>query len=259
ADTEKQVFTLAGLSVKVNGDAATVTGLATELRADIEARTAEQHFKVSGLKLDASGNMGKDNFKVKAGSPAIEMLGSALSVKDFTATLGGVIAGITLSEGNLRVPALNVDLDRQNVLVDGVALTAKGKREADNFDVRLDAPRLSVTPQKAEGKDVILALKAQGPQLNADISLKLAGVEGSGKAVRIGTLALNVDAKQGENAVKGALSTPVTANLETQVFQVPKLAGEFDIASPQLPMKRLKVPLTLTAMADLKKQAASAD
>jgi AsmA protein len=259
ADTGKQVFTLAGLSVKVTGDAATITALDTELKADIEARTAQQHIRIAGLKLDAGGNMGKGSFKVKAGSPAIEMAGSALSVKDFTATIGGVIAGISLSEGNLRVPALNIDLDKQNVLVDGVALTAKGKRESDSFDVRLDAPKLSVTPQKAEGKDVILAVKAQGPQLNADITLKLAGVEGSGKAVRIGTLALNVDAKQGDNAVKGGLSTPVTANLETQVFQIPRLAGEFDVASPQLPMKKLKVPLTLTAMADLKKKAASAD
>lgn len=259
ADTEKQVFTLAGLSVKLGGDVATVTGLASELQADIEARTAQQHIKVSGLKLDASGNMGKDSFKLKAGSPAIEMAGSALSVKDFTATLGGVVAGVALSEGNLKVPQLNIDLDKQNVLVDGVALTAKGKREADSFDVKLDAPRLSITPQKAEGQDVILAVKAQGPQLNADITLRLSGVQGSGKAVRIGQLALNVDAKQGENAVKGALTTPVAANLETQVFQVPKLAGEFDVASPQLPMKKLKVPLTLSAMADLKKKSASAD
>jgi AsmA protein len=259
ADTEKQVFTLAGLSVKLGGDVATVTGLASELQADIEARTAQQHIRIAGLKLDASGNMGKDSFKLKAGSPAIEMAGSALSVKDFTASLGGVVAGVALSEGNLKVPGLNIDLDKQNVLVDGVALTAKGKREADSFDVKLDAPKLSITPQKAEGQDVILAVKAQGPQLNADVTVKLSGVQGSAKAVRIGQLALNVDAKQGENAVKGALTTPVAANLETQVFQVPKLAGEFDVASPQLPMKKLKVPLTLAAMADLKKKSASAD
>jgi AsmA protein len=259
ADTEKQIFTMAGLSVKFTGDAATITGLTSELQADIEARTAQQQIRIAGLKLDAGGNMGKDSFKVKAGSPAIEMAGSALSVKEFTATLGGVIAGVVLSEGSLRVPQLNIDLDKQNVLVDGVALTAKGKREADSFDVKLDAPKLSITPQKAEGQDVILAVKAQGPQLNADITLKLSGVEGSGKAVRIGQLALNVDAKQADNTVKGSLTTPVTANLETQVFQIPKLAGEFDVASPSLPMKKLKVPLTLTAMADLKKKNAGAD
>ena len=259
ADTEKQVFTLAGLSVKLGGDAATITGLASELQADIEARTAEKHIRITGLKLDAGGNMGKDSFKLKAGSPTIEMAGSALSVKDFTASIGGVIAGIALSEGNLRVPQLNVDLDKQNVLVDGVALSVKGKRDADNFDVKLDAPKISITPQKAGGSDVVLAVKAQGPQLNANIILKLSGVEGSGKAVRIGQLALSVDARQADNSVKGALSTPVNANLETRVFQIPKLAGEFDIASPSLPVKKLKVPLTLTAAADLKKQTANAD
>lgn len=259
ADTEKQVFTMAGLSVKLSGDAATITGLSSELQADIEARTAEKHIRITGLKLDAGGNMGKDSFKLKAGSPAIEMAGSALSVKDFTAGIGGVIAGIALSEGNLRVPHLNMDLDKQNVLVDGVVLSLKGKRDADSFDVKLDAPNISITPQKAGGSDVVLAVKARGPQLNADLTLKLSGVEGSGKAVRIGQLVLNVDAKQAENSVKGALSTPVNANLETQVFQIPKLAGEFDVASPSLPVRKLKVPLTLTAAADLKKQTANAD
>jgi AsmA protein len=259
ADTEKQVFNLAALSVKLGGDAAPITGLASELQADIEARSAEKRIRITGLKLDAGGNIGKDSFKLKAGAPAIEMAGSALSVKDFTAGIGGVIAGIALSEGNLRVPQLNVDLDRQNVLVDGVALSVKGKRDADSFDVKLDAPKISITPQKAGGSDVVLAVKAQGPQLDADVTLKLSGVEGSGRAVRIGRLALDVDVKQADNLVKGSLSTPVLANLETQVFQVQKLAGEFDMVSPSLPVKKLKIPLTLAAAADLKKQTANAD
>ncbi|HEX4985640.1 MAG TPA: AsmA family protein [Burkholderiales bacterium] len=259
ADPEKQVFSVAGLLVKLAGEAAGVTGLDTELRADIEARIAERRVRVSGLKLAAGGNLGKDSFKVKAGAPAIEMAGGALSVRDFTAGLGGVIAGVTLSEGSLRVPQLNVDLDRQNVLVDGVALAVKGRRDADSFDMKLDAPKISITPRKAEGGDVVLALKAQGPKLDADIGLRLSGIQGSGKVVRVGRLALNVDARQGDDAVKGALATPVAANLETRVFQVPKLAGEFEVVSPSLPMKKLKVPLTLSATADLKKNTAAAE
>ncbi len=264
ADVEKQVFALTGLSVKLGGEAAGISGLASELQAEIEARMAEQKIRVSGLKLDASGTIesgkpAKDSFKLKVVAPGIEKNGSALAVRDFSATIGGVIAGITLSEGNFRIPQLAVDLDRQSVLIDGVTLAVKGKREADSFEVKLDAPKLSITKEKAGGSDITLSLKAQGPQLDASVGLKLSGLEGSGKAVRVGQLLLNVDAKQADNLMKGSLSTSILANLETQVFQVPKLAGEFDIASPSLPVKKLKVPLTLTASADLKKQTANAD
>jgi AsmA protein len=264
ADLEKQVFAVTGLSVKLGGDAAGVSGLAAELQAEIEARMAEQKIRISGLKLDASGNIesgkpAKDSFKLNMSSPGVEMNGGAVAVRDFSATIGGVLAGVTLSEGNFRIPQLAVDLDKQAVLVDGVTLVVKGKRDADSFEAKLDAPKINITRDQAGGSDVTLMLKAQGPQLDATVSLKLSGVEGSGKAVRIGRLALSVDAKQADNSVKGSLSTPILANLETQFFQVPKLAGEFDVASPSLPMKTIKVPLTLSATADLKKQAANAD
>lgn len=259
ADLEKQVFAVTGLSVKLGGEAAGISGLASELQAEIEARMAENKIRIAGLRLDASGNMNKDSFKLKLSSPGIEKNGAAVAVRDFSATIGGVLAGITLSEGSFRIPQLAVDLDQQTVLVDGVTLAVKGKREADSFEAKLDAPKISITRDKAGGSDVTLLLKAQGPQLDANASVRLSGVEGSGKSLRIGQLVLTVDAKQADNLVKGSLSTPILANLETQVFQVPKLAGEFDVASPSLPMKKLKVPLTLSATADLKKQIANAD
>ena len=265
ADLEKQVFAVTGLSVKLGGEAAGVSGLAAELQAEIEARMGEQKIRISSLKLDASGNIesgkpAKDSFKLKVTAPGIEKDGSAVAVRDFSATIGGVLAGISLSEGNFRIPQLSVNLDSQSVLVDGVTLALKGKREADSFEAKLDAPKVSITKDKAGGSDITLLLKAQGPHLDANIGLKLAGVDGSGKAVRISQLVLNVDVKQAENHVKGSLSTPILANLETQVFQVPKLTGEFEVASPSLPMKKkFKVPLTLSAIADLKKQTANAD
>ena len=264
ADLEKQVFAVTGLSVKLGGEVAGVSGLASELRAEIEARMAEQKIRISSLKLDASGNIesgkpAKDSFRLKVTAPGIEKDGGGVVVRDFSATIGGVLAGVTLSEGNFRIPQLAVNLDSQSVLVDGVTLALKGKRDADSFEAKLDAPKVSITKDKAGGSDITLLLKALGPQLDANIGLKLAGVEGSGKAVRIGQLVLNVDVRQAENQVKGSLSTPILANLETQVFQVPKLAGEFELASPSLPMKKFKVPLMLSAIADLKKQTANAD
>ena len=103
------------------------------------------------------------------------------------------------------------------------------------------------------------AVKAIGPRLDAKVDLKLSDLQVSPAMLRIGDVLVSVDAKQADNAVKGRLSTPVTANLDTQLFQLPKLAGEFDITSPSLPMKTLKVPLAGTVSADLKQQTVNAD
>jgi AsmA protein len=250
---------VAGLTVKIDGDAAGVTGLSAKMQAQIEARMQTQQVDIDKLEFEASGGLGKDNFKAKISSPRIEKKGSAVSVRELIANVGGVFAGVSLSEGNLRVPQLVLNLDEQTILVDGVVLNAKGKRDADSFEAKLDAPKISITRDKAGGSDVVLQLKAQGPKLAATIGVKLSGLEGSGKAVRIGQFAVNVDAKQADNAVKGSLSTPILANLESRVFQLPKIAGDFDVASPDIPAKTARLSLSGNAGADLKKQSANAD
>ena len=156
ADLEKQVYSVAGLTVKLNGDAAGVTGLAAELQAEIEARTQSQQVDIGKLKIEAAGGLGKDSFKARVTAPKIQIRGSALSVSGLDANVGGVFAGVNLSEGNLRIPHM-------------------------------------------------------------------------------------------------------TLNLETRVFHLSQLSGEFDVASPSLPMKKLRIPLSGNVGADLKKQTANAD
>jgi AsmA protein len=259
ADLDKQIFSVTGLSVKLTGDAGGISGLATELQAEIEARLQSRQYSIAKLGLQASGNLGKDNFKATLSSPEIEMSGGALAVSGLAIHVAGVVAGVALSEGSLRVPQLGMDLDRQTVLVDGVTLSAKGKRDADSFEAKLDAPGISITREKAGGSDVTLQVNAQGPQLDARASVKLSGLGGSGKALKIGQFAIDVEARQADNAIKGALSTPILANLESRIFQLPRLAGEFDATSPNLPMKKLRIPLSGAVNADLKKQTANAD
>lgn len=103
------------------------------------------------------------------------------------------------------------------------------------------------------------AVKAIGPQLDAKLDLKLSDLQASPAMLRIGDVLVSVDAKQADNVIKGKLSTPVTANLDTQVFDLTKLAGEFDITAPALPMTTLKLPLAGMVSADLKQQMVNVD
>ena len=69
--------------------------------------------------------------------------------------------------------------------------------------------------------------------------------------------ALDVDASFGESALKVHLDSPVTANLEAQTVALEKLAGNVDLANPQMPMKQLKLPLAGRFSADLARKTAA--
>ena len=123
------------------------------------------------------------------------------------------------------------------------------------------AGNVTVDPRNRSFTVAVLtaSVKAQGPQLEADLNIKLSDVEGSARSLQAREFLITVDAKQADNAVKGTLSSPIVADFETQLFELPKLAGELAVTSPALPMKNLKVPLSGTLRADMGKQKVNAD
>jgi AsmA protein len=169
------------------------------------------------------------------------------------------MAGMQLTQSSLEAPKVQINLAQSRVLVDGLALTAQAKTATDNLDISLSVPRLDVTPERAAGQSAALTAKLAGPQRNADVRLALSALEGSAKALKIAALKLDVDAKADANAVKGTLTTPVTGNLETRVFELPKIAASFDVASPSLPQKTAQIPLNGSVRADLGKESVAAD
>ncbi|RLJ68249.1 AsmA family protein [Sulfurisoma sediminicola] len=172
------------------------------------------------------------------------------------ATLKGEVAGVQGLDLALAAAQLAARPATSELLVDGLTLTAEGKQGADAFDVKLEAPKLALTPDKASGEKIALTANLAGAQKTIAAKLGLAGVEGSAKAVKIARLDLDLDAKVGETSAKGKLSSPVAVQMEATTVDLPRLAGELDIASPQMPMKQVKLPLAGQARANWGKQTA---
>ena len=170
-------------------------------------------------------------------------------------------AGTTTTLSNLDFGSGRVQADsgRQTLAVEALALAAKGKTGADNFELKLDVPRLDIAPDKSSGETVNLAANLAGSGRNLAARLVLSGVEGNAKALKIGKLALDLDAKVGESAVKARIESPVAADMAAQTLALEKLAGSLDLANPQMPMKQLKLPLSGSLRADLAKQSAALD
>ena len=170
-------------------------------------------------------------------------------------------AGTTTTLSNLDLGSGRVQADsgRQTLSVEALSLAAKGKTGADSFELKLDVPRLDIAPDKSSGETVNLAANLAGSGRNLAARLVLSGVEGNAKALKIGKLALDLDAKVGESAVKARIDSPVAADMAAQTLALEKLAGSLDLANPQMPMKQLKLPLSGSLRADLAKQSAALD
>jgi AsmA protein len=97
----------------------------------------------------------------------------------------------TLSNLDLGSGRLQADSGRQTLAVDALALAAKGKTGADSFELKLDVPRLNISPDKSSGETLNLAANLAGSGRNLAAKLVLSGVEGNAKALKIGKLALD--------------------------------------------------------------------
>ncbi|NJD35080.1 MAG: AsmA family protein [Betaproteobacteria bacterium] len=165
----------------------------------------------------------------------------------------------SLSNLDLGSGRVQADSARQTLAVDALTLAAKGKTGTDNFELKLEAPRLNISPDKSSGETLNLTANLAGSGRSLIAKLVLSGVEGNAKALKIGKLVLDLDAKAGESTLKGHLDSPVAADIAAQTVALEKLAGSIDLANPQMPMKQLKLPLSGSLRADLAKQSAALD
>jgi len=179
---------------------------------------------------------------------------SALDVK-----LTGAAAGLQELDAALGAGRLELKPETSEIELDKVLLAAKGKTETDAVEIKIDAPRLTAKADKASGEAIAIVAKLAGTQRSAEAKLNLTGVEGSAAALRIANFKLELDARQGETAVRGGLDASLAANLSTQSFELPKFSGDFNVTHPQMPMKSVKLPVTGSARADFAKSSASGD
>ena len=165
----------------------------------------------------------------------------------------------TLSNLDLGSGRVQADSGRHTLAVDALSLAAKGKTGADSFELKLDVPRLNISPDKSSGETLNLTANLAGSGRTLVAKLVLSGVEGNAKALKIGKLVLDLDAKAGESTLKARIDSPVAADIAAQTVALEKLAGSIDLANPKMPMKQLKLPLSGSLRADLAKQSAALD
>jgi AsmA protein len=116
-----------------------------------------------------------------------------------------------------------VDLPAKVYKLSKVDGAVKGTLDKDAIEAKIKAPRVEITPDKAAGETVSAEVKLKGPQRSVEANVKIAGVQGSAKALTI-----------------------------------PGISADIVLSGPDMP-KTFKLNVEGNARADLDKQNASAD
>jgi AsmA protein len=189
------------------------------IKANIMADPEGKHFVVKGL--DA------------------QLKGTLLDGQDVTVT----------AQGSVDVDAAKTALD-----VSGLKLAMQGDFKGVQRDVSVQAPALKVNPTLISSDKVLLSLKQKDANGDVDLAVVLAELKGNQQAVESKGITADINVNADARKVEGHFASPVKANLTDLIFEVPALAGKFDIKDPALPNGAMQGQFKLAANANVKQE-----
>jgi uncharacterized protein involved in outer membrane biogenesis len=199
---------------------------------------------VLDAKMQFKGTLLADTEKKQYGvkGMALAVQGTVTSLRDVDLTLAGDV---------------DAKPETNEYVVDGLKLAVKATQDAQKLDVKLEAPKLVAQKDQVSGDDVKLDLTRSQDDDTMTAKLVIADMKGSPKAFESSGISGDISGKQGKRSLSGKFSSPFKGNLETLVFDLPKLAGNVDIKDPSLPNGAAKVGFNLNTHLDVKQEKAA--
>jgi AsmA protein len=219
-DLDQKHYVLKGADADIKGKLLDFTDLALKAGGDADLKPSDKRFVLEGVKLSAVARRAAQAIDVKLDAPK-------LAITDTQVTGGKLNGDAKLIEGARTITA--------------------------NFSV----PSFEGSPQAFKLPSLALDVAVQEPKLDA--KAKIAGAL-SGDIDKLvfssPQLKLALSGKQGDTALDGSLTTPLTANLNTQLIELPDIAAAFSLPNPGGGV--LKLNAEGRARAELGKQTVSA-
>ncbi len=257
--------------IKFDIDGVVVSNAAVKLTDEMDNR----HVTIDNLNLE-TGHIAKNEpidlktqFHVQVDNPRVnantQIKGRILAdtvKKVFTAqNLDAALQGEVDRASGLDVK-ISGDLEAMpettELQLDGLKLGVKANLDGQLLVLDLATPSLIVQKNEVSGKNVSLAFTRGGGDNVLNAKLAIDDIKGSPKAFNSSGIAGEISGKQGARTLAGKFSSPITGNLETQVFELPKLAGNLDVKDPALPNGAARIAFEVNARADLKQKIADA-
>lgn len=207
------------------------------------------------------------DFHVVANQPVVDALAEIKAnvmvdpeAKHFVVKgLDAAIKGALLDGQAVTVTAqgdVDIDAAQTALNVTGLKLAMQGEFNGASREISLQAPALAVDPKQVSSEKVLLALKQKDARSDIQLDVVLAALKGNQQAVESKGLTADIKVNAGARKVAGHFASPVKANLADMMFDVPALAGTFDIQDPALPKGAMQGQFKLSANANVKQEQA---
>ncbi len=144
--------------------------------------------------------------------------------------------------------------ETREFLIDSLKFAASGQFSGAKLTIDLSAPKLIAQKDEVTGKKVTVRLSQDKAGDTFKVNLVLADIKGSPKALQSSGITGDIAATQGKRTINGKFSSPFQGNLESLIFDLPKLAGIVDIKDPALPDGNAKVNFDLSLNVDAKQE-----
>lgn len=151
---------------------------------------------------------------------------------------------------SLTMPRLKVDQTHSEFNIEKMSLRATGSLPDKKFEVAFDAPRLSISPQEAEGEPVAGTIKLVGQQ-TLGLTLGMNGLGGNAWNLSLKELKVDGNLKNGDHLMQVNMSTPVQWDVINEKGTLSAIKGDVKIQDTTEPTSTFEFPLIGSLHADL--------
>ena len=176
--------------------------------------------------------------------------------------LNANIKGSLLGGKNVDV-SLSGDIDAkpetQVFLIDQLKLVGSGQFNSANLRIKLNTPQLNIRSNEVTSKKTTVSFMQDKAGDTLKAYLTLADIKGSPKSFQSAGITGDISALQGKRTLSSKFSSPFNGNLDSLIFDLPKLAGTLEIKDPSLPNGGMLGSFDLLAHADIKNELANSN
>ncbi len=221
-NTDQKNYSAQRVNVQINGQLGDLQARSLGLKGSLAYSAYSQMFSANGLDFVVQG-------EINGPEP----------VKDFEATL--------------TVPRLKLDRSQAELHVEKLNLRAKGARPEETFDIGLDAPSLSVSPDTASGEPLTATMQLQGKDERLSMVLGMSGLAGNASQLSFKELKLDGRMQQGEQQVHVKMASPGAWHVFQEKGNLSAMRGDVRIEHPALPGGVFEFPFIGSVAADMQK------
>ncbi len=225
-------------------------------QAVVRINPEQKVYSAQKINVQMSGALGAFDAKTVSlrGNLAYSAYSRLLTASNLELALQGNLQGVHPVKNfsfNLSVPQLKADQSQSKLRLEKLSLRSKGVLPTQNFDLAVDAPSLSISPDVAKGDAVSGTLKLTGPQKILGLAVGISGLGGNANDLTLKELKLEGGLKQGQRVVQFKVSSPANWSAYKQQGGLSAIKGDVKIEDPSLPGNSFEFPLIGSLRADL--------